>query len=119
MENSYVLQLSDSKFKDLMLCFCGYAQCSSRHYFGPAARPNYLIHYILSGKGVYQVGEKRYELQAGQGFLIEPEVLTFYQADKDDPWTYCWIGFGGTRAEEYVRDIGLNSNHLIFQSENG
>lgn len=119
MENSYVLQLSDSKFKDLMLCFCGYAQCSSRHYFGPAARPNYLIHYILSGKGVYQVGEKRHELQAGQGFLIEPEVLTFYQADKDDPWTYCWIGFGGTRAEEYVRDIGLNSNHLIFQSENG
>ena len=67
-----------------MLCFCGYAQCSSRHYFGPAARPNYLIHYILSGKGVYQVGEKRYELQAGQGFLIEPEVLTFYQADNDD-----------------------------------
>lgn len=68
MENSYVLQLSDSKFKDLMLCFCGYAQCSSRHYFGPAARPNYLIHYILSGKGVYQVGENAMNCRLVRGF---------------------------------------------------
>ncbi|MCI8957248.1 MAG: AraC family transcriptional regulator [Eubacterium sp.] len=119
MENAYVLQLSDSKFKDLFLCFCGYAQCQPLHSFGPAARPNYIIHFILDGKGIYQVGEKKYELQAGQGFLIEPEVLTFYQADDTEPWTYLWVGFGGNRAKEYVSDIGLNSNQLSFQSENG
>lgn len=119
MENAYVLQLSDSKFKDLFLCFCGYAQCQPLHSFGPAARPNYIIHFILDGKGIYQVGEKKYELQAGQGFLIEPEVLTFYQADDKEPWTYLWVGFGGNRAKEYVSDIGLNSEQLSFQSEHG
>lgn len=119
MENSYVLQLVDSKFEELVLCFCGYAQCGARHYFGPAVRPNYIIHFILSGKGIYQVGEKRYELHTGQGFLIEPEVMTFYQADEVEPWTYCWIGFSGTRAKEYISDIGLNSSQLIFQSERG
>lgn len=119
MENAYVLQLSDSKFKDLFLCFCGYAQCQPLHSFGPAARPNYIIHFILDGKGSYQVGEKKYELRAGQGFLIEPEVLTFYQADDKDPWTYLWVGFGGERAKEYVSDIGLNSEQLSFQSEHG
>lgn len=119
MENAYVLQLPDSKFKDLFLCFCGYAQCRPFHNFGPAVRPNYIIHFILDGKGIYQTGEKKFELQAGQGFLIEPETLTFYQADGKEPWSYIWIGFGGTRAEEYVRDLGLNSSRLTFQSSHG
>ncbi len=119
MENAYVLQLSDSKFKDLFLISCGYAQCQPYHSYGPAVRPNYIIHFILKGKGIYQVGEKKYALSAGQGFLIEPEVATFYAADGTDPWEYLWVGFGGIQAGEYLRDLGLNSSQLIFQSENG
>lgn len=119
MEDAYVLHSPDSKFKDLSLCFCGYAQCQPFHNFGPAVRPNYIIHFILDGKGIYQTAGKKYELQAGQGFLIEPEALSFYQADGKAPWTYIWVGFGGTRAQEYVRDIGLNSSRLTFQSEHG
>ncbi|MEY8495408.1 AraC family ligand binding domain-containing protein, partial [Lachnospiraceae bacterium 29-91] len=49
MENAYVLQLSDQKFQDLYLCFCGYAKCEPLHSFGPAVRPNYILHYILEG----------------------------------------------------------------------
>lgn len=119
MENSIVLQLSEIKFKDLSLCFCGYAECESCHNFGPAVRPNYIIHFVLEGKGIYQVLGRRYELQAGQGFIIEPEVSTFYEADKKYPWKYIWIGFWGNHAKEYVKDLGLNSEQLIFQSERG
>ena len=50
MEDAYVLQLSDRKFSDLYLCYCGYAKCEPLHSFGPAVRSNYLIHYILEGK---------------------------------------------------------------------
>lgn len=114
MENSYVHHFSDHKFHDLRLCFCGYAQCEPLHSFGPAVRPCYLLHYILAGKGRYYVGDTQYELQAGQGFLIEPEVLTFYQADQDNPWTYLWIGFDGDYAKEYLSDLGLNSSQLTF-----
>lgn len=119
MEDSYVLQLSDRKFSDLYLCFCGYAKCDPLHSFGPAVRPNYLIHYILEGKGKYTVGADQYKLQGGQGFLIEPEVQTFYQADAEDPWTYLWIGFDGKRAKEYLKDIGLGNGQLIFHSSKG
>ena len=119
MEDAYVLQLTDSKFRDLYLCFCGMAECKPNHSFGPAARPNYIIHYILSGKGVYQVGKQRYELQKGQGFLIEPDELTYYKADEENPWTYLWIGFAGEMAPTYIRDAGLNSGQLIFQCEQG
>lgn len=119
MEDSYVLQLLAPKFKEFHLCFCGYAQCNPLHSFGPAVRPNYIIHYILDGRGFYQVGDWKYELSKGQGFLIEPETLTFYQADEADPWTYLWIGFGGTRVGSLLHDIGLNSSQLIFQCSYG
>ena len=49
--------------------------------------------------------------------MIEPEVLTFYQADAKDPWTYLWIGFQGEKAQEFMKDIGLNSQKLIFRSK--
>lgn len=112
MEDSYVLHLPDHKFHDLYLCLCGYSKCEPLHSFGPAVRPHYVLHYIMEGKGRYYVGDTQYDLQAGQGFLIEPNVQTFYQADEKDPWTYLWIGFGGSSAESYLRDIGLNSSQL-------
>lgn len=119
MEDSYVLQLLEPKFKEFYLSYCGYAKCESLHTVGPRCRPHYLIHYILEGKGIYQVGDKKYKLSKGQGFLIEPETLTFYQADKDDPWAYVWIGIGGTKAKDFIHDIGLNSEQLTFQCPYG
>lgn len=115
MEDSYVLQMKNRKFSDFYLCFCGYAKCSPLHSFGPAVRPNYILHYIMEGKGKFLVNGEEYNLQKGQGFLIEPEVQTFYQADEEVPWTYLWIGFGGKKAEDYLRDLGLNKKQLIFQ----
>lgn len=119
MEDAYVLQLSDRKFSDLYLCFCGYAKCEPLHSFGPAVRSNYLIHYILEGRGSYRAGGRRYDLQAGQGFLIEPGTQIFYEADEKEPWTYLWIGFNGQRAQEYLDDAGLGGGRLIFQSGQG
>ena len=119
MEDSYVLQLLKPKFKDFHLCFCGFAECEPLHSYGPAARPNYILHYVMKGKGIYQVGETKYQLKEGLAFLIEPESLTFYQADKKDPWSYLWVGFGGTEAQRFVRDLGLNSHQLTCECEYG
>ena len=119
MEDAYVLQLSNRKFSELYLCFCGYSKCEPLHSFGPAVRPDYLIHFILNGKGRYYIEDMQHCLEAGQGFLIEPNTLTFYQADAEEPWEYLWIGFNGTNVKEYLRDIGLNSSQLIFRSKQG
>ncbi len=117
MEDAYVLQLSDRKFSELYLCSCGYSKCEPLHSFGPAVRPYYLIHCVLRGKGRYCIGDTQYSLEAGQGFLIEPNVLTFYQADADKPWEYLWVGFSGTNVKEYLLDLGLNNEQLAFRNE--
>lgn len=114
MEDSYVLHLPEHRFHDLYLCLCGYSICKPLHSFGPAVRPNYILHYIMDGKGRYYVGDTQYDLKAGQGFLIEPNVQTFYQADEKEPWTYLWIGFHGSNAKEFLQDIGLNSSRLTY-----
>lgn len=119
MENAHVLKVPEKNLHSFYLLFCGYAECDPMHHFGPAVRPNHIIHFILSGKGYYSVGEKKYKLHKGQGFLIEPNVLTRYQADKDDPWTYIWIGFGGEKSSEILKNLRLGSDELIFHSNKG
>lgn len=118
MENAYVLQLneSDNRYQEYYLCFCGYANCSPGHSFGPAVRNNYLIHVVLEGEGEFRFDDKVYYLKKGQGFLIEPHVRTFYKSSKERPWTYIWIGFNGSRCEKYLRDLGLGMSHPIFKT---
>lgn len=38
-----------------------------------------------------------YTLGRGEGFLIEPNKQTFYQADENEPWHYLWSGFDKLR----------------------
>lgn len=119
MENGRFLNLVKSRFQEFYLSFCGISHCEPLHYYGPAVRPTYILHYILSGKGVYKVGEKTYQLSAGQVFLIEPDRMTFYQADAKDPWSYIWMGFNGTGAAREMAKLGFSENCLVASTPDG
>ncbi len=101
-------------FQDLYLCTAGKSVCFSEHSFGPDVRRNYLIHYILSGYGSFVTEDKQYRLCPGQGFFIEPGWTTCYRADKEEPWTYVWVGFNGTQAAELVKGLGLGRGCPVF-----
>ncbi|MCR6109737.1 AraC family transcriptional regulator [Bacillus sp. A301a_S52] len=116
MERDYVLKIPEREFSEFNLLFCGYAECDPLHHFGPAVRSNYIIHIVISGKGSYTIGDRMYQLKAGQGFLIEPNVLTHYQADEHDPWHYVWIGFNGHTAKNHLDQIGLGGNKVTFET---
>ena len=51
--------LLNRHFHDLNPLLCGWEKCESKHSFGPSAREYYLIHYVVSGSGVfhYAVGQ--------------------------------------------------------------
>ncbi len=100
---------------DLYIYQCGSECCPSGHFHGPAVRDHYLIHYVHSGKGIFQIGDTTYHLKAGNGFLICPDIVTFYQADEKDPWHYSWVGFHGLKAESYLMETGLTEKHPIFE----
>jgi AraC-like DNA-binding protein len=93
---------------------CGVQRCAARHSWGPAVRDHYLIHYILSGHGVFCCAGKQHRLSTGDGFLVVPSQLVSYTADDKDPWTYCWVGFNGSDAKRLMDQTGLLNREPVF-----
>lgn len=80
-------------YKDLNPVIFGYEDCESEHSYGPAVRSYWLIHFVVSGKGVFKINDREYTVSEGEMFIIPPFVETYYVSDKADPWSYIWIGF--------------------------
>ena len=92
----------------------GQEVCKPGHSYGPAVRDHFLIHYIAKGRGTFHTGGREYFLESGQGFLITPDILTYYAADDRDPWHYYWIGFKGGGAARLLAHVGLDTDHPVF-----
>ena len=97
----------------LRIYYCGREQCAPGHFWGPAIRPHYLLHVVLHGKGEFFYQEKQYTLSAGDAFLIEPMQTHYYQADKENPWEYAWVGFDGSCVEEVLSSTILRSSPVF------
>lgn len=93
---------------------CGREACEPGHRYGPAQRGYHLLHIAASGCGVFDNGARRYDVRAGQGFMIFPEDVTVYTADASTPWDYVWVGFSGECAGELVRSAGLSPENPVF-----
>lgn len=95
----------------------GEEQCNRNHSFGPCVRSNYLLHYVYSGKGIFQTENNTYHLHKGQMFLISPNQLTYYKADDSDPWLYRWIEFNGNMSQSILKSVSLNENTPIYTDD--
>lgn len=71
----------------------GYENCKKSHFYGPATRTHWLIHFVESGFGIFKINEKEYSVGPGEMFVIPPFLETYYEADSKNPWSYIWIGF--------------------------
>ncbi len=100
---------------ELDLIHMGKEQCQPYHACS-AAREEYIIHFILSGKGFYSVDGVTYSLHEGQMFLIRPGIEVVYCADMNDPWCYMWIGFRGLRTDAILKQCGFSSARPVLPS---
>ena len=90
------IMIKNNEYSDLNPILFGYQNCPKKHFFGPAIRTHWLIHYVVSGCGIFKIGDKTYQVKAGEMFVIPPYVETYYEADDATPWNYIWIGFTAT-----------------------
>lgn len=75
--------------------FFGYQICPKSYGYGPATRLDWVFHFVVSGKGIFQINNKQYTLTSGMMFVIPPLAETYYESDAEDPWEYIWVGFSG------------------------
>ena len=99
----------------IVIRFAGHQACEPSHDHGPSKRDHYIIHFVVKGKGTLQIHNKTYTVEAGQGFLIHPYDVTYYKADKDNPWEYYWIAWSGEFAENILNDIIFLKDQAVFK----
>ena len=107
-------EFNNTLFQEIYMLFCGMQDCPPLYSYGPAVRDSYIFHICTKGKGTFYSGASSYPIETGQGFLIRPDRLTFYQADEMDPWSYVWVAVGGTDLVRYFSQIGITPDHPVF-----
>ena len=88
--------------------FCGREKCESGYSYGPMMRTQYILHYVVSGKGIFRTKNTVHHVSQGQAFLITPDQVSYYEADKENPWEYIWVGFDGTEVPSMMEKVGFS-----------
>lgn len=91
-------------------------ECKPSHNYTVKWNNQYLIHYVLSGKGVFVCDGKEYKLSAGNAFLIGNKK-GYYEADKNEPWTYSWINVSGDAARRFFTLTGLSVDEPVYKTK--
>lgn len=91
MQKDIIVQ--NEEYNDINPVLFGYEKCKKSHRFGPAVRSYWLIHFVESGHGTFEINGKIHKLSSGEMFVIPPGEITTYKADDINPWQYTWIGF--------------------------
>ena len=118
MQYKYSYKFPQRTLGALTVCNTGVQRCEGSYSWGPGVRDHYLMHYVIAGKGVYQVGGRRFELARGDLFLARPDERIFYQADPGEPWEYCWVGFHGTEAKLLLDQTDLSAEAPVLRGVN-
>ncbi len=98
----------------MSVTYSGHEKCSENHRWGKGVREQYILHLIISGKGIYATPEGEFHLSSGDIFLIRPYTEIEYYADSNDPWEYYWVNFTGDDAEYILKKTDLTASSPVM-----
>lgn len=113
-KNSY--KVEEKGLVSLSVYNVGFQKCDPSYQWGPGIRDHYLIHYIISGKGTYDVKGVTHQLSAGDSFLVYPNTEVTYCADNHDPWEYAWVGFTGSDAAMILQATDFSKENPVIKN---
>lgn len=86
----------------------------SKPIFQPRRQDFHTLHFVISGKGRLEIGDKKYEIGENTVFYIDDETIFSYYPDENDPWQYIFVEFRGEQAIKYVQQTGLSTEQPII-----
>ena len=111
-----LVEHSPRQSDELYMTLCGIEQCRPDKERESRVRDGFHLHAILSGSGMLETDRVSAHLREGQLFLIKPGERITYYPDPDNPWTYCWMSFGGAMADGMMREAGFTENVYYLES---
>ena len=108
----------DSFDKDLHITAVGYDDFD---YVKPNKIPKtlsskYVIHYVFSGSGKIFIEDKVYPIKAKQFFFLPAGCKLCYYPNENDNWSYFYITFAGTCAEDFVNTLLVSKNTPVVSA---
>jgi AraC-like DNA-binding protein len=91
--------LANTDFDLHPICF-GQRVCTPGYTRKSSVDRYYIIHYIVTGNGVFFVSDEKYELRPNQIIITSPGQVYRFHADADDPMHYIFIKFCGSTAQK-------------------
>lgn len=86
----------------LLPCRIGYSpNAVGQHVVRPDGDWAFTLLMCSEGKGWLDLPRSRLELRPGTFAVLRPFEYHAYQADADKPWSYYWVHFNGTHAQQY------------------
>lgn len=83
----------DLHLPDLKLNVCGRRACTPGYTRGWVLRDHFLMHYVLSGRGVISNEQTTYCVKAGDLVICHPGERTRHVAGEQEPYDRIWVSF--------------------------
>lgn len=70
--------------------------------WGPGIHRDFVLHYILKGRGFFETDGKKYSVGTNESFIIFPGKTVYYHPDPKAPWEYTWVNFNGSEVKHLL-----------------
>jgi AraC-like DNA-binding protein len=70
--------------------------------------------YCIDGAGTLDFSQGKHKITRGTFALLRPFEFHAYEADADSPWSYYWIHFNGTVAQQYYDILTTGGKNICI-----
>lgn len=107
--------IANDIFDEFQVVAVGKEKCSAnKKQEGPFIKNRFVMHYVVSGKGYYNLDGKLYALRAGDVFYIPANHIIFYYPDTQEPWEYFWFEYSGQKSIQLNERAGLTISAPVY-----
>lgn len=98
----------------IYITWAGHRICSPDHRIGPRILQNYKIILILKGRGWLVQEDIKFDLTAGDIFVLFPDVKHLYYTDPTCPWEIMWVSFNGNICNQIMQSMHLQPDNPVI-----
>lgn len=102
---------------NLKVVWSGDTKSYDKKGFWGGFRDSYIIHYVKSGNGYFEVLGQTFHIKAGESFIIYPDTYVKYYPDETDPWDYVWVNFIGIPVRNFLLNLNISKKTPVFPAK--
>ncbi len=101
-------------FPEIRMSLCCCHRYNPSEAFGPVTPNKIIINVVEAGRGTLDCGARRFNIAAGQAFVLFPNRTVSWKADALEPWNYIGVECTGADAEAFIERMGLSPQMPII-----